>query len=271
MKCQGWYQMKIKIWSNHEAMSMAAAGCIAREFVRNPQLLVCLATGSTPIRTYELLGTRARAFPALFALLRVLKLDEWLGLPMSDPGSSEAYLQHRVIRPWGVGQRHFAGFDSESRRPELECQRIQNWLARHGPIDLCVLGLGRNGHLGFNEPGGTLCPVAHRARLAEQTRTHPMLSHTTVKPEYGLTLGMAEILQARRILLLVSGKDKRKPLQRLLRGEISTEFPASLLCLHPNTTVLCDREAAGPQSAKFNSIKRLTTQVAPLLWKNPFA
>ena len=250
--------MKVKIWGNHEAMSMAAAGCIAREFGREPRLLVCLATGSTPVRTYELLGSRARAFPAHFAQLRVLKLDEWAGLPMSDPGSSEAYLQHRVIRPWGVGQRHFVGFASDSRRSQLECQRIQNWLARNGPIDLCVLGLGRNGHLGFNEPGSTLCPVAHRARLSEQTRGHPMVSHISVKPKYGLTLGMAEILQATRILLLVSGEDKRKPLQRLLRGEITTEFPASLLCLHPQTMILCDRAAVGPRPAQNKSLRPLT-------------
>jgi galactosamine-6-phosphate isomerase len=247
---QGSGRMKVKIWDNHEAMSKAAAGWIALEFGRDPRLLVCLATGSTPARTYEWLGFRARTCPALFAHLRVLKLDEWGGLPMSDPGSSESYLQHRVIRPWGVRQRHFVGFMSKPRRPQWECRRIQNWLARNGPIDLCVLGLGRNGHLGFNEPGRTLCPVAHRARLSEQTRVHPMLSHTTVKPDYGLTLGMAEILQARRILLLVSGEAKRKPLQRLLRGDITTEFPASLLCLHPQTIVLCDRQAAGPRSAQ---------------------
>jgi galactosamine-6-phosphate isomerase len=243
--------MKVKIWGNHEAMSVAAAGCIAREFERDPRLLVCLATGATPVRTYELLSSSARASPAHFAHLRVLKLDEWEGLPMSDPGSSESYLQNCVIRPWGVRQRHFVGFVSKARRPQLECQRIQKWLARNGPIDLCVLGLGRNGHLGFNEPGRTLCPHAHCARLLEKTRAHPMVSHTTVKPRYGLTLGMAEILQARRILLLVSGKDKRKPLQRLLGGEISTEFPASLLCLHPQTMVLCDRAAAGPHSTQF--------------------
>jgi len=242
--------MKVKICGDHEAMSVAAAGCMAREFGRNPRLLLCLATGSTPIRTYELLGIRARRAPAQFARLRVLKLDEWEGLPMSDPGSSEDYLQRCAIRSWGIRQRHFVGFVSTPRRPQLECQRIQKWLASNGPIDLCVLGLGRNGHLGFNEPGRTLSPVAHLARLAAQTTRHPMVSHIAVKPNYGFTLGMAEILQARRILLLVSGEDKRKPLLRLLRGEISTEFPASLLCLHPQTLVFCDYAAAGPKSKR---------------------
>lgn len=241
---QGPCRMKVKVWGNHEAMSRAAAGCIAREVGRRPRLLVCLATGSTPIRTYELLGCRARQAPALFKQVRVLKLDEWAGLPLNDPGSSEAYLQQRVIRPWGVSQRALVGFVSDPKQPKLECQRIQNWLARHGPIDLCVLGLGSNGHLGFNEPGRMLCPVAHRALLSPQTRAHAMVSHTAVKPDYGLTLGMAEILQARQILLLVSGAHKRRALKRLLRGEISTQFPASLLCLHPRTTLLCDREAA---------------------------
>jgi len=247
---QGPHGIKVKVWGNHEAMSRAAAGCIAREVGRRPRLLVCLATGSTPARTYELLGRRARQCPALFHHMRVLKLDEWEGLSMNDPGSSEAYLQQRVIRPWGVSQRRLVGFESDAKRSKLECQRIQNWLARNGPIDLCVLGLGANGHLGFNEPGRMLCPVAHRARLARQTRAHPMVSHTSVKPHYGLTLGMAEILQARQILLLVSGAHKRRPLKRLLRGEISTQFPASLLCLHPRTTLLCDRAAAMPAAAK---------------------
>jgi galactosamine-6-phosphate isomerase len=240
-------QMKSRIFGNHETMSRAVARYIALEFRSKPGMLVCLATGSTPTRTYELLGSQSRKSPALFAHLRVLKLDEWGGLAASDPGSCEAYLQQRVVRPWGISRRRFVGFEAASPHPEKECQRIQSWLARNGPIDLCVLGLGRNGHLGFNEPDRVLCPVAHCARLAPETRAHAMLSHTMVKPEFGLTLGMAEILQARRILLLVSGRQKRKPLEWLLRGEISTEFPASMLWLHPQTLVFCDREAAGKE------------------------
>ena len=237
--------MNVKICENHEAMSMAAAGWITRQLDGKKRLLFCLATGSTPVRTYELVAPKARKSPALFDPLRVLKLDEWLGLPASDPGTCEAYLQRRVIRPWGISQRHFVRFGTNPRQPDKECKRIEDWLARNGPIDLCVLGLGSNGHLGFNEPGRALCPAVHRARLSEETRAHKMVSHSAFTPAYGLTLGMAEILQARQILLLVSGAHKRKPLHRLLQGEISTEFPASLLHLHARTTVLCDREASG--------------------------
>jgi galactosamine-6-phosphate isomerase len=237
--------MDLKIWEDREAMSMAAARCITRYLGREKRPLFCLATGSTPVRTYERVASQARKSSELFDPLRVLQLDEWLGLPAGDPGTCEAYLQQRVIRPWGISQRRFVRFSTAPGQSDAECKRIEDWLARNGPIDLCVLGLGRNGHLGFNEPGKTLCPVAHRVRLSEETRAHKMVSHASVKPAYGLTLGMAEILQARQILLLISGADKRKPLHRLLRGEISTEFPASLLHLHARTTIYCDREAFG--------------------------
>ena len=240
--------MNVKILDDEEAMSMAAAGCVTRLLEQRRRLLICLATGATPALTYELIARKAGKCPALFDQLRVLKLDEWEGLPHDDPGSCEVYLRQRVVRPWGIHERRFVGFGQDSRQADAECERIQGWLARNGPIDLCVLGLGGNGHLGFNEPGKTLCPVAHRARLSKESRAHSMMSRAAVKPSYGLTMGMAEILQARRILLLVSGAHKRKPLRRLLRREISTEFPASLLHLHAQTTIFCDRAAFGSET-----------------------
>jgi galactosamine-6-phosphate isomerase len=242
--------MKVRITGNYEEMSRAAAACLAREFARNPRLLLCLATGATPARAYELLAPKARKFPELFAQLRVLKLDEWAGLRATDAGSCEAFLRQRVIRPWGISPQRFAGFGCHPHRPKKECERLRSWISRHGPIDLCVLGMSINGHLGFNEPARALCPAAHLARLTEQTRRHSMLSGSTVKPEYGMTLGMAEILQSRQILLLVSGAHKRPAFQRLMRGGIATEFPASFLWLHPQITVLCDRDAAGERKEK---------------------
>ncbi len=117
-------------------------------------------------------------------------------------------------------------------------------VAAEGPIDLCVLGLGVNGHLALNEPAASLLPTAHVARLSQASLRHPMLANSPKLPAYGLTLGMADILVSRDILLLVSGVNKREPLKRLLRREITTEFPASFLWLHPNWTLLCDQNAA---------------------------
>ena len=103
-----------------------------------------------------------------------------------------------------------------------------------------MLGLGVNGHLGFNEPGPHLHPYAHVARLSADSLRHAMLDQARTRPTHGLTLGMADLLQARQVLLLVSGAAKSGPLRKLLAGEITTDFPASLLWLHPNVTLLCD-------------------------------
>src|SRR5262249_48201744 len=111
-------------------------------------------------------------------------------------------------------------------------------------IDLCVLGLGVNGHIGMNEPAPSLQPEAHVARLAATSLRHSMLKNSRRAPTYGLTLGMAEILSSREILLLVSGANKRQPLRRLMSRELTTEFPASFLWLHPNWILFCDHDAA---------------------------
>jgi galactosamine-6-phosphate isomerase len=106
-----------------------------------------------------------------------------------------------------------------------------------------VLGLGVNGHVGFNEPADFLEPHSHRSSLSQASLEHVMLHQSRQQPTYGLTLGMADLLQSREVLLLVSGAAKREPLERLLAGKISTQFPASLLQLHPRVTLLCDAEA----------------------------
>jgi galactosamine-6-phosphate isomerase len=229
--------------ADHEAMSRFAVEWIAGSIAAKAESLLCLATGSTPTRTYELLAERYAGNPRLLAEARLLKLDEWGGLAMDDPASCQAHLRRIVVDPLGLADRYIA-FQSQPADPTAECQRIAAWLQHNGPIDLCVLGLGTNGHLGFNEPAPFLQPHAHVARLSAASLGHAMLVEARSRPAYGLTLGMADLLQARQILLLVSGPAKREPLRQLLRGQISTQFPASLLHLHPSALILCDSAAA---------------------------
>ena len=231
--------MTPKPYPSYEAMSRAAADWLSQEIRRNPAALLCLATGASPARAYDLLAARRHSDPGLFRQLRILKLDEWGGLAPDDPGTSESHLQGRLVRPLRL-QRRFFGFRSRPADPQAECDRIQRWLQRHGPIDVCVLGLGINGHLAFNEPAAFLQPHAHVARLSRASLGHSMVKESRRRPRFGLTLGMADLLQARRILLLVSGSTKRSPLARLLCREIAARFPASFLWLHPDVTLLCD-------------------------------
>jgi galactosamine-6-phosphate isomerase len=231
-----------QVLPDHETLSRHAADWIFQRLRERPNSLISLAAGSTPGRTYELLAERGRVEPDLMARCRWLKLDEWGGLAMDDPATCEHQLRKLLINPLNAASRYTA-FESQSADPAAECARIASWLAAHGPIEVCVLGLGTNGHLGFNEPADFLLPHAHVARLAESSMTHDMLKQTTGRPTYGVTLGIGDLLHAREILLLVSGASKQGPLERLLAGKVTIQFPASLLHLHSKVTLLADASA----------------------------
>lgn len=234
--------LKPEIFPDHETMSQAATDLLVRQLQEKPDALICLATGQSPMRAYALLAARGQAEPHLVQSLRVLKLDEWGGLAMEDPASGESWLREALIKPLGLAAR-FTGFNSRPANPEAECERIRCWLEQNGPIDSCVLGLGLNGHLGFNEPAAALQPHAHVAKLSETSLHHSMVANQKALPTFGLTLGMADLLQARQVLLLVSGAAKREPMRRLLQGDITTDFPATFLHLHGQTHLLCDEAA----------------------------
>jgi galactosamine-6-phosphate isomerase len=229
---------------DHEVMSRHAACLIIDEVRHRPDLLLCVAAGSTPIRTYQILAEQGQTEPHLFNDVRVLKLDEWGGLEMDHQATCESYLQRYLIHPLGLSSERYISFRSNAADPQAECERVWSDLAKHLPIDYCILGLGTNGHLGLNEPAESLRPFLHVATLAESSLRHPMVESVNRPVTYGLTLGMAEIMQSRKILLLVSGVHKRRQLRRLLRPHISSQFPASFLWLHPDVTLLCDRDSA---------------------------
>ncbi len=170
--------------------------------------------------------------------MRIVKLDEWWRLPADDRRTCEVYLQQKLIGPLGIGQSRYISFDSDAPDPEQECLRVRSSLEREGPIGLAVLGLGKNGHLGLNEPGPFLHPVCHRATLSPETRQHPMLNHSGPAPESGLTLGMRDILSSEVILLIVSGSGKEKALDQLRSGKITTDCPATFLWTHPRVHCL---------------------------------
>ena len=242
--------MNVWIADDHEALSREAARRILTAVTAKPDLLLCAAGGSTPTRAYQLLVENDANNPRAFQSLRIVKLDEWGGIAMDDPGSCETQLQKLLVGPLGISTERYFGLKSDPENPELECQKLGDHLATEGAIDVCVLGLGMNGHIGMNEPGSTLQLHPHVARLTEVSLRHPMLANSHTQPTYGLTLGMGDIMLSRAILLLVSGAHKREPLRQLMQPAITTQFPASLLWLHPNCHLLCDRDVA--QGLKLN-------------------
>jgi galactosamine-6-phosphate isomerase len=226
-----------------EGLARRTASAIVDAIRAKPDLLLCLTSGATPTRTYDLVALRGREDPRLFERLRVLKLDEWAGLPMDDPSTCEVHLRQHLIDPLGIPADRYIGFRGDAIALEAECAHIARVLAEQGPIDLCVLGLGLNGHLGLNEPAPELHPGPHVTPLSRASLDHPMVRRARVHVRHGVTLGMGDILRARKVLLLVSGAHKRAAMQRLREPRVSTSFPASLLWLHADATCMCDRDA----------------------------
>lgn len=235
--------LEIEIAADFEGMSQAAAEFLIETLRAKPDALVCLPSGSSPVRVFELLVAARRQTPDLFDRVRVIKLDEWGGLDLDDPASCETYLQARFIQPLGISPGRYFAWNSRPADPESECARVAAWLAANGPIDVCLLGIGTNGHLGLNEPGEALRARPHRARLTEESAGHGMLQGARQRPQYGLTLGLGDLLQSRRIVLLASGESKAIPLERLSWGEVFTDCPATFLWLHPRVTIFADEAA----------------------------
>jgi galactosamine-6-phosphate isomerase len=237
--------LKIRVTNNGKALSRQAADLIFAELERRPDMLFCASAGRTPTETYRRLAALRKQRPKPFIKMRVLQIDEWGGVSPGNAASCHTDLTENLLKPLGIERNRFCGFRGDAPDERAECRRVARWLQRNGPIDLCLLGLGANGHLALNEPGEALNPHAHVARLAESSRNHSMLTGLKSKPRLGLTLGMADILASRKILLLVSGTHKRPALKRALQSRVTTRFPASFLWLHPDVTVICDRPAAG--------------------------
>jgi galactosamine-6-phosphate isomerase len=228
---------------SYELLSQETAALILKVIERDKNTLLCAATGSSPTGTYHLLKLAHELQPELFSNLRVIKLDEWGGIPMDSPSTCEHYLKNHLTGPLQIGKDRYISFQSNPSNASEECRRIQGELERAGPIDICILGLGMNGHLALNEPGEFLEAGVHVAELSISSLMHPMIKEMKVKPSYGLTLGMKDILQSAFIILIVSGVNKREVTAQLLSGKISTSLPASMLWLHSNTVCLIEQEA----------------------------
>ena len=232
--------MRFTVLPDRGALDRHAAALIWAAAGEKPDLLICLASGETPTGTYALLASA----PNRLASARFVQLDEWAGLAAADPASCAAYLERTVRSPLAVPAERWIGFRGDAPDAAAECRRVAAALEAAGPIDLCILGLGRNGHLALNEPAESFDPFCHIATLDERSRAHPMLAGTDGSVREGLTLGLGDILRSRRILLLVSGAAKREPLAQLAGSRVTSALPASFLWLHGDAECLCDREAA---------------------------
>ena len=229
---------------DYDQLSSVCATAMLDCVTRKPDAVLCLATGHSPQGAY-----RAFVHAALeqrLDLSRVLwvKLDEWIGLPPEDPATCEFFLRKEIMDPLHVAPEAYLAFQSDTSDPYAECKRVATELERRGPIDLVILGVGKNGHIGLNEPAEDLQSEPHVASLTPSTRDHPMLLDAARPVTEGMTLGVGDIFAANKVVLLITGSGKGEALDAFRAQTPSTLCPVTLLQLHPNLLAIADPSAA---------------------------
>jgi len=237
----------VVVYPDARALAVAVSRRVSGAIRRQPRLVLGLPTGRTPLPLYDELAIRAGRGTVDFSRVTTFNLDEFVGLTPDHPASYRAFMERHLFVRVGLppGRAHVP--DGSASDLDRECARYERAVRRAGGIDLLVLGLGLNGHIGFNEPGPALAAWTHRVRLSPQTRRANrglFGGRPGLVPREGLTMGVATILQARRILLMATGRAKAPVVRRLLRGPVTTWLPASFLHLHGRVEVLLDRAAA---------------------------
>jgi glucosamine-6-phosphate deaminase len=212
-----------------------------------PRSVLGLPTGRTPILLYDLLAEQHAAGTLDFSQAATFNLDEFVGIGEDHPGSYRAYMRRylfdRIDLPDGQGHV----LDGLAKDADAECERFESAIAAAGGMDLMILGLGANGHIGFNEPADGLQARTHRVALLEESR-HANAGFfggdPAQVPAEAMTMGVGTILKSRSILLLVTGAEKAGTVAAMIRGPVTTQLPASFLQLHGQVELICDADAA---------------------------
>jgi glucosamine-6-phosphate deaminase len=239
--------VRIKIFSTPPAAARSLAATVAGALRDNPRLVLGLPTGRTPIPLYDELIAHHRANRVDFSRATTFNLDEFLGVAAAHPSSYRAFMQRHLFDHINLpaGRIHF--LNGAARDPAAECARYERAIARAGGIDLLILGLGTNGHIGFNEPDAALIAQTHRTTLSDATRRANAAlfgKRLGAVPREALSMGMATILHARRLVLLATGATKARSVARTINGPLTPRLPASFLQLHRHVEVWVDRAAA---------------------------
>lgn len=236
--------MELERRTDAEAVAVRCAELVAEVLRAKPEAVLLLPAGATPVPLYAELVRRGRARTLDLARARLFQLDELCGVAADDARGFQAFLRRHLVAPLGL-EPGFHALDGRAREPAREIERHRRALAALGTPDLVLLGLGRNGHVAFNEPGSPPGCAARVVELGAETQRGLAPAFPDGCPTHGLTLGLAEIAAGRRIVMLVTGAAKAAILARVRSGPPTSACPATLLAGHAQVLVLADEAAAG--------------------------
>lgn len=230
--------MNINYVSNYEEMSQMGAKLMIDTIKNKSNASICLATGSSPKRMYEIFVDKVNKENIDISEVTFVKLDEWIGLSEEDPNSCTGFIRTHVLDSLHNKPKAYIEMKTDNDA-FAECEKMDHYL-KENPIDLMILGLGMDAHLGLNEPNEYLTLNCHKAILNEKTKNHDMAKGKSLSS--GLTIGMGGIFESKQVLMLVCGTRKEEAYETFMSRKISTQAPCSFLWLHSNCFTIIDRE-----------------------------
>lgn len=233
--------MRIIECKNYEEMSEKAAAFVASQITLRPDSVIGLPTGSTPIGMYD----RLSQMDIDFSAVTTFNLDEYYPIRRDNDQSYYYFMNKHLYSRVNLRPENIFIPNGEMEDAQAECRRYEEAIRARGGLDLQVLGIGQNGHIGFNEPGDKLYAFTHVTNLTENTiqANSRFFANADEVPRQALTMGVSTIMRARRILMLASGKEKSRVVRALLGNYIDPEIPATILSAHADVTVIADRDA----------------------------
>lgn len=244
--------LRVSVFPSPVDVARALASRVAAALREQPGLVLGLPTGRTPLLFYQELVRLFAAGDVDFSRATTFNLDEFVGIPATHPGSYQTFMQRVLFAQVNADPERTHFLDGATSDPDAECDRYEAAIAAAGGIDLQILGIGTNGHIGFNEPGPELEARTHKVTLRPETRRSNAAlfgGDPAMVPSQALSMGMGTILHARRAVLLATGDSKAHCVERVVRGPITTALPASFLQLHRDAELMLDAAAGRRLSA----------------------
>jgi len=238
--------MRVMIVRDYDEMSRRAAEIVKEQILKKPDTVLGLATGSTPLGMYKYLIEMHKNGEIDFSNVITFNLDEYIGLSPDHPQSYHYFMYENLFNHINIKKENIHIPNGVAEDLEEECKRYEREIRRIGRIDLQILGIGVNGHIGFNEPDESIETKTHIVTLTEETINANKRFFKSIEevPRRAITMGLSSIMKARKIMLLASGSNKAKAIKETLKGRLTTKVPSTVLVLHPDVTIIMDKRAA---------------------------
>lgn len=236
--------MRVIICKDYDEMSKEAAKLVAAQMTLKPNSILGLATGTTPIGMYKRLIEMNKAGEIDFSNVKSFNLDEYYPISPDNDQSYRYFMNEQLFNHVNINKDNTRVPNGQADDPVREGIDYDNAIDAAGGIDLQILGIGRNGHIGFNEPDTELIAGTHRTMLTQDTieANSRLFNSIDEVPTQAITMGMVSILKSKMIVLLANGKNKHEAVKKLLDDTITTSNPATFLKTHPNVVIICDEE-----------------------------